>query len=271
MDLKNIDASKWMDLILDYGLKIIGAIAIWIIGSWVIKTLIKGLKKVMLKQNYDESLQKFLINLLSWIFKIVLIIVVLGTLGVETTSFAAILAAAGLAIGMALQGSLGNFAGGVLLMIFKPIKIGDLIEAQGEIGVVKEIEIFTTKLTGLSNREIIIPNAALSNGNIINYTTEGTRRVDLVFGVSYDADIKQTKDVIMNVLTSHPKVLKDPAPAVTVLELADSSVNFATRPWCKTEDYWTVYFDVTENVKLALDAAGIEIPYPHSVEIHKDA
>ncbi|KJD32465.1 mechanosensitive ion channel protein [Tamlana nanhaiensis] len=271
MDLTNIDTEKWMDLILDYGLKIVGALAIWIIGSWVIKKLMKGIKKVMLKQEYDESLQKFLLNLVGWILKIVLIIVALGTLGVETTSFAAILAAAGLAIGMALQGSLGNFAGGVLLMIFKPIRVGDLIEAQGEIGVVKEIEIFTTKLTGLSNREIIIPNAALSNGNIINYTTEGTRRVDLVFGVSYDADIKQTKEVIMNVLTSHPKVLKDPAPAVTVLELADSSVNFATRPWCKSEDYWTVYFDVTENVKLALDAAGIEIPYPHSVEIHKDA
>ena len=170
---------------------------------------------------------------------------------------------------MALQGSLGNFAGGVLIMIFKPFKIGDLIEAQGEIGVVKEIEIFTTKLTGLSNKEIIIPNGSLSNGNIINYSTEGTRRVDLVFGVSYDSDIKQTKNVIMDVLTSHPKVLKDPAPAVTVLELADSSVNFATRPWCKTEDYWTVYFDVTEQVKEALDSAGIEIPYPHQVKIQK--
>jgi len=192
-------------------------------------------------------------------------------MGVETTSFAALLAAAGLAIGMALQGSLGNFAGGVLIMIFKPIKIGDLIEAQGELGVVKEIEIFTTKLTGLSNREIIIPNGSLSNGNIINYTTEGTRRVDLTFGVSYDADIKKTKDVLMQVLTSHPKVLKTPAPTVNVSELADSSVNFAVRPWCNAEHYWDVYFDVTENVKEALDAAGIEIPYPHQVEIHKQA
>ena len=271
MNLDNIDAGKWLELATTYGLKIIGAIVIWIIGSWVIKKLIKATRSIMSKQNYDESLQKFLMNLLGWILKIVLIIVVLGTIGVETTSFAAIIAAAGLAVGLALQGSLGNFAGGVLIMIFKPFKIGDLIEAQGELGVVKEIEIFTTKLTGLSNREIIIPNGTLSNGNIINYTTEGTRRVDLVYGVSYDADIKQTKNVIMEVLTSHPKVLKDPAPSVTVLELADSSVNFATRPWCKTEDYWTVYFDVTENVKLALDKAGIEIPYPHSVEIHKDS
>ncbi len=269
MNLENIDTEKWIELALQYGLKIIGAIIIWIIGSWVIKKLIKTTKKVMSKRDYDESLQKFLLNLLSWIFKIVLIIVVLGTMGVETTSFAAILAAAGLAIGMALQGSFGNFAGGVLIMIFKPFKIGDLIEAQGEIGVVKEIEIFTTKLTGLSNREIIIPNGSLSNGNIINYTTEGTRRVDLTFGVSYDADIKKTKEILMQVLTSNPKVLKTPEPTVNVSELADSSVNFAVRPWCNAEHYWDVYFETTENVKEALDAAGIEIPYPHQVEIHK--
>ncbi|MBV7269775.1 mechanosensitive ion channel family protein [Winogradskyella luteola] len=268
-----MDTQKWIDagynLIFEFGPKILLAILIWIIGSWIIKLMLKGLRRVLNKGDYEESLKKFLTNLSKWILKVVLIIVVLGTMGVETTSFAAIIAAAGLAIGLALQGSLGNFAGGVLIMIFKPFKIGDLIEAQGELGVVKEIEIFTTKLTGLSNKEIIIPNGALSNGNIINYTTEGTRRVDLVYGVSYDADIKQTKDILMNVLTSHPKVLKDPAPAVTVLKLADSSVNFAVRPWCNVDDYWNVYFDVTENVKIALDAAGIEIPYPHAVEIQK--
>ena len=148
-------------------------------------------------------------------------------------------------------------------------KIGDLVEAQGEIGVVKEIEIFTTKLTGLSNREIIIPNGSLSNGNIINYSSEGTRRVDLTFGVGYDSDIKKTKEVLMNVLTSHPKVLKTPEPSVNVSELADSSINFAVRPWCHTDDYWAVYFGITEDVKEALDKAGIEIPYPHQVEIRK--
>lgn len=268
-----MDTQKWIDagynLIIEFGPKVIAAILIWIVGSWIIKMIIKGIRKAMTKADYDESLKKFLLNLITWVFKIVLILVVLGTVGVETTSFAAVLAAAGLAIGLALQGSLGNFAGGVLIMIFKPIKIGDLIEAQGELGVVKEIEIFTTKLTGLSNREIIIPNGALSNGNIINYTTEGTRRVDLVMGVSYDADIKQTKEVLMNVLTSHPKILKDPAPVVAVSELADSSVNFVVRPWCNADDYWAVYFEVTENTKIALDAAGIEIPYPHSVEIQK--
>lgn len=270
MDLENVDAEKWIELATEYGLKIIGAIVIWIVGSWLIKKILKASRKMMTKSSYEESLQKFLINLLNWSLKILLIITLLGTLGVPTTSFAAVIAAAGLAIGMALQGSLGNFAGGVLIMIFKPFKIGDLIEAQGEIGVVKQIEIFTTKLTGLSNKEIIIPNGALSNGNIINYTTEGTRRVDLVFGVDYDSDIKKTKDVLMSVLKSHPKVIETPEPTVNVMELADSSVNFAVRPWCKSEDYWAVYFEVTENAKEALDAAGIEIPYPHQVNVKKE-
>lgn len=253
----------------EYGLKVIGAIIIYIVGSWIIKRLMNVAQKVMVKRELETSLQKFLLNLLGWTLRILLVLAILANLGVETTSFAAILAAAGLAVGMALQGSLGNFAGGVLIMVFKPIKIGDLIEAQGEIGVVKEIEIFTTKLIGLSNREIIIPNGALSNGNIINYTTEGTRRVDLIFGVSYDSDIKQTKDVLMSVLKNNTKVLQTPEPTVNVIELADSSVNFAVRPWCKTEHYWDVYFETTENVKLALDTAGIEIPFPHQVEIKK--
>ncbi|MGJ8743337.1 mechanosensitive ion channel family protein [Polaribacter sp.] len=256
-------------LIIEFTPKILVALAILIIGLLVIKVIVKASKKAIDKGGIDSTLQEFLGNLIGWGLKILLIIAVISKLGVETTSFAAILAAAGLAVGLALQGSLANFAGGVLIMVFKPFKLGDLVEAQGEIGVVKEIEIFTTKLTGLSNKEIIIPNGILSNGNIINYTTEGTRRVDLTIGVSYDADIKQTKEVMMNVLTSHPKVLKDPTPGVTVSELADSSVNFAVRPWCKTEDYWTVYFDVTENVKIALDKAGIEIPYPHQVNVNK--
>ncbi len=254
----------------EYGFKLLAAIVIWIVGSWVIKKIMQVTSNVMLKKEYDESLQKFLLNLVNWTFKVLLIVVILSKLGIETTSFAAILAAAGLAIGLALQGSLGNFAGGVLMMIFKPIKIGDLIEAQDEIGVVKEIEIFTTKIITPDNKLVIIPNGTLSNGNIVNYTAEGKIRVDLTFGVSYDADIKQTKEVLSSVLTSQDKVLKDPAPTVNVSELADSSVNFAVRPWCKPEHYWDVYFDTTENVKVALDKAGIEIPYPHAVEIQKE-
>ncbi|MGY0393485.1 mechanosensitive ion channel family protein [Bizionia sp. KMM 8389] len=254
-----------------YGLKIIAAIVIWLVGSWVIKKIVKTSRKLMDKGHYDESLKKFLLNLVAALLKVLLVITLLGTLGVPTTSFAAVIAAAGLAIGMALQGSLGNFAGGVLIMIFKPIKIGDFIEAQGETGTVKEIEIFTTKLTTPDNKEIIIPNGALSNGNITNYSTEDTRRVDFTFGVGYESDIKKTKEVIFGVVNAHPLVLKDPEPAVNVSELADSSINFFTRVWVKKEDYWTVNFDVIEQTKEALDAAGIDIPYPHSVEIHKEA
>lgn len=260
---------KLWTLILNFSPQILTALAILIIGLFLIRIVTKLSRKLMKNSGVEITLQKFLSNLVGWTLKILLFVVVISKLGIETTSFAAILAAAGLAVGFALQGSLSNFAGGVLIMIFKPFKIGDLIEAQGEMGVIKEIEIFTTKLTGLSNKEIIIPNGSLSNGTIVNYTTEGTRRVNLVFGVGYDSDIKKAKEVLLNVLTSHPLVLQDPAPTVNVSELADSSINFAVRPWCNTDDYWAVYFDVTENTKEALDAAGIEIPYPHRVQINK--
>ncbi|NNK71925.1 MAG: mechanosensitive ion channel [Flavobacteriaceae bacterium] len=268
MNIDNI-LEKLVNFGSEYGVKILGAILIWIVGSWIIKRIMKMTKKVMNKANYEESLQKFLVNLLGWVFKILLILAILAKLGVETTSFAAVLAAAGLAVGLALQGSLANFAGGVLLMIFKPIKVGDLIQAQGELGVVKEIEIFTTKLITPGNKLAIIPNGALSNGNILNYSAEGKLRVDLTIGVSYDSDIKQTKEVLMNVLASNPKVLQDPAPTVNVSELADSSINFAVRPWSTVADYWDVYFGTTEECKKALDAAGIEIPFPHHVLIRK--
>ena len=259
-----------LELAKEFGPKLITAILIYIVGMWIIKRVIGGTRKVMSKSKYDESLQKFLLNLLSWALKIFLIIVVISRLGVDVTTFAAVIAAAGLAVGLALQGSLSNFAGGVLLMIFKPYRIGDLIEAQGVLGVVKEIEIFTTKMTTPENKLAIVPNGAMANGNIVNYTAEGKIRVDTVIGVGYGEDIKKTKDVLMNVLTSNSKVLSDPAPSVNVMELADSSVNFAVRPYCKPEDYWDVYFYTYENCKLALDEAGIEIPYPHQIEIHKE-
>ena len=259
--MNNIDISKWKNLLLDYGteygLKLLGGILIWVIGTWLIKKIKRILLKAMDHLDYDETLERFLSNLIIGGLKVVLVIAILGQLGVQTTSFAAILAAAGLAIGLALQGSLSNFAGGVLIMLFKPYKIGDFIETQ--------IEIFTTKLNTTDNKEVIIPNGTISNGNITNYSTEKTRRIDITMGVSYDADIKQTKDLLMKIMTDHPNILKEPAPIVVLGELADSSVNFKMRPWTLTADYWTVYFDVTENVKLALDAAGIEIPYPHRV------
>ena len=266
-------AQEWinygLDLAKEFGPKLLTAILIYIVGSWIVKKIVKALRKVMAKSKYDESLQKFLLNLISWTLKVFLILLVISQLGVDVTTFAAVIAAAGLAVGLALQGSLSNFAGGVLIMIFKPYKIGDLVEAQGVLGVVKEIQIFTTKLVSPDNKLLIVPNGAMANGNIINYTAEGKIRVDTVIGVDYASDIKQTKDVLMEVLTSNPKVLQDPAPSVNVMELADSSVNFAVRPFCKPEDYWDVYFATYEDAKLALDKAGIEIPYPHEVQINK--
>jgi len=259
-----------LSYIVEYTPKVLTALAILITGWILIGFIVRTVKHLMKKKDLDPSLQKFLADLIGWALKILLFVTVISQLGIATTSFAAIIGAAGLAVGLALQGSLSNFAGGVLIMIFKPFKIGDLIEAQGALGVVKEIQIFTTKIVSPENKLIIMPNGALSNGNITNYTEEGKLRVDMTFGVSYDADLKETKEVLMKVLTDNPKVLKDPAPTVNVAELADSSVNFAVRPWAKPEDYWDVYFDTTEQVKLALDKAGIEIPYPHSVEIHKE-
>ncbi|WP_272150777.1 mechanosensitive ion channel family protein [Tenacibaculum aiptasiae] len=261
---------QFQNLLIDYTPKVLTALVILIVGLFAIKFVVGTFKKIMNKRNVDVTLQKFLGDLLSWSLKALLFVTVISNLGVATTSFAAIIGAAGLAVGLALQGSLSNFAGGALIMIFKPFKIGDLIEAQGVTGVVKEIQVFTTHINTPGNKLAIVPNGALSNGNIINYTAEGKLRVDLTFGVSYDADIKQTKEILMEVLTSNPKVLKDPAPSVNVSELADSSVNFAVRPWTETPNYWDVYFETTENVKLALDKAGIEIPYPHSVEIQKE-
>jgi small conductance mechanosensitive channel len=262
-----ISASK--QLLFEYVPKIITALLILIIGLFLIKLIIKSSKKIMQTRGVDVTLQKFLSNFLGWTLKILLFITVISQLGVATTSFAAIIGAAGLAIGLALQGSLGNFAGGVLIMIFRPIKIGDFIEAQGESGTVKEIAIFTTKLNTPDNKEIIIPNGALSNGNIVNYSTEATRRVDFTFGVGYDSDIKKTKEILFGIINAHPLVLKEPATAVNLSELGDSSINFFTRCWVKKEDYWTVKFDVIEQTKEALDTAGIEIPYPHRVNINK--
>lgn len=268
-----MEFQKYADLVLNfiklYALNVIIAILILIIGLWFVKKLVKISKKLMVKNGVDITLQKFLGDLLGWGLKVLVFITAISQLGVETTSFIAILGAAGLAVGLALQGSLANFAGGALIMIFKPFKVGDLIEAQGEIGTVKEIQIFVTKIISPGNKLVIVPNGILSNGNIKNYTELGMLRVDLTFGVSYDSDIKKTKEVLMQVLKSNDNVLQDPAPSVNVSELADSSVNFAVRPWATPANYWDVYFETIEATKLALDKAGIEIPYPHHVEIRK--
>ncbi|TPN82335.1 mechanosensitive ion channel family protein [Aquimarina algicola] len=254
----------------EFGPRLITAILIFIIGSWLIKKVVKAISRIMTKSKYDESLQKFLLNLLSWAFKVLLIIIVISRLGVDVTTFAAVIAAAGLAVGLALQGSLSNFAGGVLIIIFRPYKIGDLIEAQGVLGVVKEIEIFTTKIITPQNKLAIVPNGALANGNIINYTVEGKMRVDITIGIGYNEDMKQAKEILLKELVTNPLVLKDPQPSVNVSNLGESSVDLAVRPYCHPDHYWDVYFETLENCKLALDKAGIEIPYPHSVEIQKE-
>lgn len=272
MEEVNMDqANKWLDqamtLVTDYGPKVIGAIIFLIIGLWVVKRIVKGSTKLMNKRSLDASLIPFLGTLIDIILKAMLIISVAGILGIQTTSFVAVLGAAGLAVGLALQGTLANFAGGVLILIFKPYRVGDLVEAQGEKGTVKEIQIFVTILLTPENKTVIIPNGAISNGNITNYTKEGVIRVDTTFGISYNSDIKKAKDILMKILTDHPKTLQDPAPFVGVAELADSSVNLAVRPYCKPEDYWTVYFDVYEAGKIALDQGGITIPFPQ-VDVH---
>lgn len=262
---------KAKTILIEYGPNVIYALGLLIVGLFIIKRVVRFAKKIMTSRNVDITLQTFLSTMIGVGLKLLLIIAVVSKLGIDTTAIAAALAAASLGVGLALQGALSNLAGGVLIIIFKPFKIGDLVEAHDEIGVVKDITIFTTQIVTPDNKRVIIPNGTLANSNIINFSSEGKLRVDLTIGVGYDEDIKETKSVLLNVLKQNDKVLKHPQPTVDVEALADSSVNFAVRPWCKVEDYWSVYFWVTENCKLALDKAGIEIPYPHAVEIQKQA
>lgn len=262
-------ASRGIDLISDFGPKVIAAIIIWFVGNWGIHKLLKALKFVMDAREYDISLKLFLYNLSNWALKILLILAILGTLGVETTSFAAVVAAGGLAIGLALQGTLSNFAGGVLLLLFKPFKVGDFIEAQGIMGTVKEIGIVNTKLNTPGNQVAIIPNGKLSNENIINYSAEELRKEILPAGVSYDSDLKKAKSILQQIIKDCEFIEAEPAPEVVVAQLADSAVNFSVRYWAKNDNFWKARFFVLEEMKSRFDAEGIEIPYPHQVSIHK--
>lgn len=276
----NIQNNKFLQDAVDFitsidftaiAIKIIGAIVIYFVGGWLIGRVVRIADKIMDKRDYESSLRLFLKNLISWSLKILLIVAILGTFGIETTSFAAIIAAAGLAIGLALQGSMSNFAGGVLILIFKPFRVGDFIEAQGMSGTVKEIGIINTRLSTFGNQIAIIPNGKLANDNIINYSAENTRRENLTFGISYDSDIKKAKNILMDIVNSFDKVLKDPTPQVMVAELADSSVNLSLRYWATNADFWDCRWHIMEEVKSRFDAEGIEIPYPHQVEIQKKA
>ena len=246
----------------DMATKIISAILIFIIGKFVAKLITSFLHKALQKSKIDETLSIFLRNLSYSTLMVVVIIIALDALGVETTSFVAVLGAAGLAIGLALQGSLSNFAAGVLIILLRPFHVGNFVEAGGAKGVVKDIDIFTTTIDTPDNKRMIIPNSKITSDNIINYSTNPTRRVDLVMGISYDDDIKKAKETMAKVLSEEPRVLAEPAFLIAVAELGDSSVNFNVRPWVKADDYWGVYYDLTEKLKLALEDNGITIPFP---------
>ena len=260
--MESISSDKLVELIQSYGLPIIWAIVVFVVGRIVARLVSNGVVRVMTKSKVDETLIKFAKNMIYVALMIFVILAALGKLGIETTSFAAILAAAGLAIGLSLQGTLSNFASGIMLILFRPFKVGDYVEAGGVSGVIEEIQIFSTKMSSVDNKEITVPNGQIIGSTITNYSAKETRRVDLVIGVGYNDDLKKVREVLEDILSSDDRILKDPEPTIGVLELADSSVNFAVRPWVKSENYWPVLFATQETIKLRFDAEGISIPYP---------
>ncbi len=254
--------TKFIDVLVDYAPKLISAFIILFVGIYAIRLINRIITKVMVQRNLDPTLTKFLSDILIWALRILLFVTFISKLGIETSSFVAILGAMGLAVGLSLQGSLSNFAGGMLIIVFKPFKVGDTIEAQGVIATVVEIQIFVTKMLTGNNQTVFVPNGALSNGTIINYSMQGERKADLTFSISYDSDIKKAKEILLDVLVKNPKVLKTPAPEVFVKNLSASSIDFAVRPWAKNANYGSVFSETLENCKLALDEAGISIqPY----------
>ncbi|MGH1439705.1 MAG: mechanosensitive ion channel family protein [Cellvibrionaceae bacterium] len=248
--------------VITYGIKIVLALFIFIVGKWVAKRITVFLENRMTVSGVDPTISKFVKNILYYVLMVVIIVAVLGQVGIQTASFVAIIGAAGLAIGLALQGSLSNFAAGVLLILFRPIKLGDFVEVSGVSGSVKEISIFTTTLTTGDNKTVIIANSSVTNSNITNYSTQATRRVDLVVGVSYDSDIEQVKNELKAMAEADERILKDKKVTIGVSELADSSVNLVFRPWVNSADYWAVTFDLNEKIKKRFGEVGIGIPYP---------
>ena len=252
-------AETFIKVLIDYSPKLISAFLILFVGLYAIRIINRLIRKIMVKRELDPTLTKFLADILLWVLRVLLFVTFISKLGIETSSFVAILGAMGLAVGLSLQGSLSNFAGGMLIILFKPFKVGDVIEAQGSIGTVNEIQIFVTKLINANNQTIFIPNGSLSNGTITNYSMQGFRKADLTISISYDTDIRKAKDIITEVLKNNPKVLKTPEAEVSVKNLTDSSIQLAVRPWANNEDFWGVYSDTLESCKLAFDAAGIVI------------
>lgn len=262
-------ATKLQDLAFSFLPKIAGAVLVYLIGSFIIRKLVNMLSKVMEHRQFDNTLRGFLMSLLKVVLNVLLILSIASMIGVDITSFAALLAGAGLAIGAALNGSLGNLAGGVMILIFKPFKVGDLIEAQGAIGTVLEQGIFATTILTPDNKTTILPNGPLSTGTITNYTTHGNLRVDLVMAIALDQDVDKARALAIEAMLSHPKVLKTPAPEVNVLKVGDGMCSLAIRPYTLQADYWDVYFGAQELVKKAWDTAGIQAPIPARIIIQK--
>lgn len=264
------DANVIIEYIQIYGLKVLAALVIFLVGKWAARRIANVVEKMMRRASVDETLVVFGGNIINIAILAFVVIAAISKLGVETTSVAAVFAAAGLAIGLALQGSLSNFAAGVLIVLFKPFKLGDFVDAAGESGTVSDISIFTTTLKTPDNKTIIIPNGSISNGSITNYSAEANRRVDMVFGIGYDDDIKKAKSILEKLIKADKRVLKDPEYKIALSELGDSSVDFVVRPWVKREDYWQFKWDFTEAVKTTFDKEGISIPFPQrDVHIHQ--
>ena len=252
-------ANTFIKVLIDYSPRLISAFIILFVGLYIIRLINRFIRKLMVRRHLDPTLTRFLADILLWVLRVILFVSFISKLGIETSSFVAILGAMGLAVGLSLQGSLSNFAGGMLIILFKPFRVGDLIEAQGVTGTVSEIQIFVTKLVTANNQTIFVPNGSLSNGNIINYSLEKIRRADLTVAISYDTNIKEAKDIITAVLKNNPKILETPAAEVSVKNLTDSAIQIAVRPWAKNEDFWGVYADTLQNCKQAFDEAGIVI------------
>jgi small conductance mechanosensitive channel len=274
MDTSSIDVEKYIDLAIqygmEYGLRIVGAIVIFIVGKWIAKKLSALIGRLMEKGEIDKTLSSFLVSIIDILLMVVVVLAAINNLGIDTTSFIAILGAAGLAVGLALQGTLGNIGSGVILILFRPFKVGDFITVGGENGTVRSISLFNTELLTPDNKVILIPNSSVASGNITNFSKMPTRRVDFVFGIGYDDDLKLAKQTLQEIIDADERVLKEPESFIGVGELGDSSVNFTVRVWVKATDYWGVHFDTIEKVKLAFDAKGISIPYPQ-MDVHLDA
>jgi small conductance mechanosensitive channel len=269
MDFGSQDYSQYVDLAVVYGIKIVVSILIFVIGKWISKTLSNTAEKLMERANVDATLVRFIGSIVYILLLAVVIMAAVSNLGIETTSFVAVLGAVGLAVGLSLQGTLSNVGAAVLIILFRPFKVGDFVTIAGETGVVEEVSMFSTTLTTPQGQTMIIPNSAVIGGTITNNSLKETKRVDLTFGIGYDDDLRKAKKLLEEIAANDPLVLKDPEPMVAVAELADSSVNFTYRVWVNTPDYWTVYFDTIEKVKLAFDDNGISIPYPQ-MDVHLD-